>query len=550
MNSAPLGRSSCGARPCRSRRGRSSDGRSSLDRAHRWSVAMRTSGCWSSSRAAPSPSAGPTWSRVIAPAGTGKSRLVEEFVARLDAVAPISQVAVAQCMPYGQRLTYWPMRALLLSLLDLREDDPTPETIHQRARGWLEEAGAETPAETAELLAATIGASDTDVLDRTALFAAWRTTIELAAARRPLVLIVEDLHWSSDSLLDLVEFILQPRADSPMLMLAMTRPELLDRRPNWGGGRRNHVSLALEPLDVDSVERLVQNMLDGPAPELVEIVVQRSEGNPFYAGEIVRSMVERGVDLRDPAAVANAAAGLPDTVQATVLSRLDTLDPVPRRVLQLGSVFGRAFAVDGLAALEPRLADDADQAVDRPGRPGPAPAGRSRRARLPAHPDPGGRLRDAAPGRTFRASSRRRSLARSRVGRPRGRAGGADRLPLPRGRDPGRISWRATRGGGGGRRSMAPTRCRGRRRGARERRGRGPPSVGDRAGPRGRAARDVRAHGSGVRLGRPSGPGLRGGLPAGARAWPPGRLPGRQPGATADRHVPLVGVGRAPAVIR
>ncbi len=302
---------------------------------------------------------------IIAPAGTGKSRLVEEFVGRLDAVAPVSQVAVAQCMPYGQRLTYWPIRALLLGLLALSEEQATPETVRSRTRQWLEDAGAETPAETAELLAATIGASDADVVDRTAMFAAWRTALELAAADRPLVLIVEDLQWSSDSLLDLIEYILQPRADAPMLMLALTRPELLDRRPAWGGGRRNHVSLALEPLDETSVERLVEHILDGPAPELVGIVVRRSEGNPFYAGEIVRSMIERGIDMRDPAAVAEAAAGLPDTVQATVLSRLDQLDPASRRVLQLGSVFGRGFLADGVAALEPALADGLAAAVDR-----------------------------------------------------------------------------------------------------------------------------------------------------------------------------------------
>ncbi|MGI8657416.1 MAG: adenylate/guanylate cyclase domain-containing protein [Candidatus Limnocylindria bacterium] len=302
---------------------------------------------------------------LIAPAGTGKSRLVEEFLARLGGIAPDARVAVAQCLPYGQRLTYWPMRTLLLSLLELPAEQATPEEIRSRARAWLADAGAESPAETAELLAATIGASDTDVLDRAVLFAAWRTTLELAAARRPLVLVVEDLHWSSDSLLDLVEFILQPRADAPMLMLALTRPELLERRPAWGGGRRNHVSLALEPLDDASVEQLVQNILESPAPELIPIVVERSEGNPFYAGEIVRSLVERGADLRDPEAVAAAAAGLPDTVQATVLSRIDALERASRRVLQLGAVFGRGFTVEGIAALEPALGDESGAAVDR-----------------------------------------------------------------------------------------------------------------------------------------------------------------------------------------
>jgi class 3 adenylate cyclase len=302
---------------------------------------------------------------LIAPAGTGKSRLVEEFIGHLDALASDAQVAVAQCLPYGQRLTYWPMRSLLLHLLGRTDAPDTPEELREQIRAWLQRHGAERPGETADILAATIGASDTDVLDRPALFAAWRETLELAAVDRPLVLLIEDLHWSSDSLLDLIEFILQPRADAPMLMLALTRPELLERRPTWGGGRRNHLSLALEPLDSGSIERLVQNILDGPAAELVPIVVQRSEGNPFYAGEIVRSLVERGVDLRDSEAVTAAAAGLPDTVQATVLARLDALDPTARRVLQLGAVFGRSFSVAGVASLSGDPEADVDAAVER-----------------------------------------------------------------------------------------------------------------------------------------------------------------------------------------
>ena len=179
------------------------------------------------------------------------------------------------------------------------------------------------------------------------------------------MLLIEDLHWSSDSLLDLIESILQPRGDAPILMLALTRPELLERRTAWGAGRRNHISMALEPLDSGSIEQLVQHMLDGPSPELVPVVVGRSEGNPFYAGEIIRSLIERGVDLRDSAAIASAAAGLPDTVQATVLARLDALDAVARRVLQLGAVLGRGFAAPAVAALEPGLAAELDGAIDR-----------------------------------------------------------------------------------------------------------------------------------------------------------------------------------------
>jgi class 3 adenylate cyclase len=303
---------------------------------------------------------------LIAPAGTGKSRLVEEFLDNLQRGTD-AQIAVAQCLPYGQRLTYWPLRALLESIVGFSADS-APEVTRHAIREWLSAAGAERPTESSEVLAATIGASDADVQDRSALFQAWREVVELAAARRPLLLLIEDLHWSSDSLLDLIEFILQPRGDSPILMLALARPELLERRPTWGGGRRNHFSIALEPLDEASIGELVRGLLEGAAPELVPLVARRSEGNPFYAGEIVRSLLERGVDLKDPTTVADAAARLPDTVQATVLARLDSLDSAARRVVQLGAVFGRSFSTAGIASVEGEEHDHAqaiEELVDR-----------------------------------------------------------------------------------------------------------------------------------------------------------------------------------------
>ncbi len=304
---------------------------------------------------------------VIAAPGVGKSRLLEEFIDRLVAANPDVTVAVAQCLPYGQRLTYWPLRALLFDVLGLSGDAP-PEALRSEVKAWLQEAGDPTPERTADLLAATIGAAETDVVDRAALFAAWRSTIELAAARGPLLVAVEDLHWSSDSLLDLVEFILQPRGDVPLVMVALARPELLDRRPGWGGGRRNFVSLALEPLEPDEIAELVADLLDTPDRGVVESVVARAEGNPFYAGEIVRSVVERVPDLRDVKAVEACLADLPDTVQATILARLDALPGPARRMLQLGSVFGRSFGAPGLAALglaTDQARDATDALLDR-----------------------------------------------------------------------------------------------------------------------------------------------------------------------------------------
>ena len=294
----------------------------------------------------------PFLASIIAPAGVGKSRLLEEFLERLPNIEQRATVAVAQCLPYGQRLTYWPLRGVLYRLIGAPED-AMAHTVRQAIRDWLEGSGLEALDREVELLAATVGAGETEVTDRSALLAAWRTFFEIAAGRTPLVLVFEDLHWSSDSLLDLFEFVMQPRGALPLLMIALTRPELLDRRPGWGGGRRNYLSISLEPLSDRDTAQLIDQLLGGCSPELVDRIVRRAEGNPFFAGELIRSVAERA-----------GADQLPDTVQATVLARLDLLAPEERRVIQLGSVFGRAFRPPGLLALEPTL-ERADEVIDR-----------------------------------------------------------------------------------------------------------------------------------------------------------------------------------------
>src|SRR5437879_6762241 len=285
----------------------------------------------------------PSMVSVIAPAGVGKTRLVEEFLDWLPSLAPDAMVATAQCLPYGQQLTYWPMRQVLFALTGTTEDTP-PGQVRDAIGIWLKRIGVQDPDRDARLLAATIGEAGTEGVDKDLLFAAWRSALEATARQNPLVIVFEDLHWSSDSLLDLAEFVMQPRGDAAVLMIVLARPELLDRRPNWGGGRLNHLAIALEPLGSSAIAGLVRHLLDTDAPDVINLVAERSEGNPFYAGELVRSYLEHG-----------SLEKLPDTVQATVLARLDLLPVGERRVLQLGSVFGRAFRASGVGALETGL---------------------------------------------------------------------------------------------------------------------------------------------------------------------------------------------------
>src|SRR4029077_16333712 len=191
---------------------------------------------------------------------------------------PNAVVATAQCLPYGQQLTYWPMRQVLFNLTGSNEDAP-PAEVRVAITSWLRDLGVENAEGDAMLLAATIGEAGSESVDKDLLFSAWRSAIEATARRSPLVIVFEDLHWSSDSLLDLAEFVMQPRGDAAVLMIVLARPELLDRRPAWGGGRGNHLAIALEPLGDTAIADLVRHLLDTDAPDVVELVAERSEGN-------------------------------------------------------------------------------------------------------------------------------------------------------------------------------------------------------------------------------------------------------------------------------
>jgi class 3 adenylate cyclase len=301
---------------------------------------------------------------IVAPAGTGKTRLLEALLDRMPELAPGVQVATAQCLPYGQRLTYWPLRAMLGQLVGVDPDGPPAETRAATSE-WLRDRGLDDVASVVTALMATIGVSEDEAIDRATLVAAWRTTLAAAAAEGPVTAVLEDLHWSSDSLLDLLESIAQPQADLPILVVALTRPELLERRPGWGRLGRNTLSLTLDPLSDAEIADLVHHLGEGMTPDVVEAVVERAEGNPFYAGELVRALLDRvGPDLA-PERVRDALRRLPDTIQATVLARLDLLSATERRLLQVGSVFGRSFSVAGVTAIEPGLGPDSEGAVER-----------------------------------------------------------------------------------------------------------------------------------------------------------------------------------------
>ena len=294
---------------------------------------------------------------IVAPAGTGKTRLLEEFLRRLEPDEGF-QMAAVRCLPYGQTLTYWPLRGLLNGLL-LGPEITKPPLMAVFTQASYE---AEDAARLADVILATLGieGDKTATIDRESLFAAWRLLIEAFAKQAPRVLIFEDLHWASDSMLDLVEHITQQHTHARLLLIVLSRPELLDRRPTWGGGRQNFTALALQPLTPTQTGDLVERLSSDLAPALRHQIAERCGGNPFFALELARGLAERG--LSGAAATLDM---LPDTVHAAVQARIDLLTKPERAVLQIAAVASRGIRPAMLhAALDEYSLRDIETALD------------------------------------------------------------------------------------------------------------------------------------------------------------------------------------------
>jgi class 3 adenylate cyclase len=267
---------------------------------------------------------------ILGTAGVGKSRLVSEFLASLEGATVIG----GRCLSYGEGISYWPVTSAVKELLG-----PAPDEV-------LAELGFET---------ATARALD-PILGRQTLASspeeiAWavRKLFEAAAARGPLVVVFDDLHWGEPVFLDLVEHIADFSRDAPILLLCMARPELLDRRSAWGGGKLNASNVLLEPLSSDETQQLIERLPAGALIDagLRERILESAGGNPLFVGEMLAMLADRG-DGNGSAAIA-----VPPTIQALLASRLDQLDDAERRVLERGAVEGQVFHRGAVVALAP-----------------------------------------------------------------------------------------------------------------------------------------------------------------------------------------------------
>jgi class 3 adenylate cyclase/tetratricopeptide (TPR) repeat protein len=279
--------------------------------------------------------------------GVGKSRLAREF---LDGIERASTL-IGRALPYGEGVTYWPLAEMVKAAAGISDDDPLEEAFEKLRECCAEEAVADVLALASGLLEALEG-------ERSPQEIAWAAgeVFERLADVQPLILLFEDIHWAEPPLLDLIEH-LADRVRAPLLILCLARPELLEGRHGWGGGRVRSTAIELEPLSEDESRLLVEKLLAQLAGEAVEApalvseeVLERAEGNPLFVEETVRMLVEGGSTDGDR---------VPDTLQALIAARIDQLPPAAKALLQRASVLGRVFWRGALGHLAPDL-EDAD----------------------------------------------------------------------------------------------------------------------------------------------------------------------------------------------
>jgi class 3 adenylate cyclase/tetratricopeptide (TPR) repeat protein len=250
---------------------------------------------------------------ILGAAGVGKSRLAHEFLSGLDAM-----IVRGRCLPYGEGITYWPVVEVLKQL----REPGTGDAGEAELRGLLGDQPVVTSSE--EI--------------------AWavRKQLEEVASGQPLVCVFDDLHWAEETFLDLIEHVADLSRGAPMLLLCMARPELLDRRSGWAGGKLNATNVLLEPLAAGETELLIERLADLD-PALRVRIGEAAEGNPLFVEEMVALAQESGTD----------DVSVPPTIQALLAARLDQLDPQERGVLERGSVEGRLFHRGAVQALAP-----------------------------------------------------------------------------------------------------------------------------------------------------------------------------------------------------
>jgi class 3 adenylate cyclase/tetratricopeptide (TPR) repeat protein len=286
---------------------------------------------------------------ILGPAGVGKSRLVQEFVSGLGERAGVLR---GRCLPYGEGITYFPVVETVKQAAGLADFD-LPDVVEAKVCSVLE--GDEHQQLVCGRVSQLMGAADAAAGEDT--FWAIRRFFEASARERPVVLVFDDIHWGEATFLDLVEHIADWSRGSPILLLCMARPDLLDLRPGWAGGKLNAATVSLEPLSEDQSATLIVNLLGSTElpSQVASRIVETAEGNPLFVEETLAMLVDDGLIAREDGrwvAVGDLSlVTVPASIQALLAARLDRLTPDERTALGAAAVVGKEFFVGAVRDL-------------------------------------------------------------------------------------------------------------------------------------------------------------------------------------------------------
>jgi class 3 adenylate cyclase len=286
---------------------------------------------------------------VVGVPGIGKSRLLYELWHGAGADAGPARWRLGRSLPYGDGVSFSALAEMVKTQAGILETD-TASQVEAKLAAMTSDvvAGASEAGWVARHLGALagVGAGPVQVGGdrRGEAFAAWRYFFEALAEQRPLVLVFEDLHWADDGLLDFVDYLVDWAGEVPLLVVGSARPELLERRPGWGGGKPNALTLSLAPLSGADTARLIGSVLGRPVLEAGQqtALLARAGGNPLYAEQYAQMLAERGTGSELP---------VPESVQAIIGARLDLLAPADKRLLQDAAVVGKLFWPEAVTAL-------------------------------------------------------------------------------------------------------------------------------------------------------------------------------------------------------
>jgi class 3 adenylate cyclase/tetratricopeptide (TPR) repeat protein len=300
---------------------------------------------------------------IVGEPGIGKSRLVAELLAYVDAQPMLVTWRQGRCLPYGAGISFWALGEIVKAHAGILESDPQTVAIDKLARilpasddhAWL-----------VDRLLPLIGIESASRAERDEQFTAWRRFVELIASDRPTVIVFEDLHWADDPMLGFLEMIAEEGPQVPLLVVGTSRPELRDRRSTLDAAA---LRIDLEPLSADAAGSLVDRLLDVAVigPELRQPILERAEGNPLFVEECIRLLKDRDILERidgDLRLREGASLPLPDSIHSLLAARLDALPADWKALLADAAVVGKVFWAGAVTAMGERDAKAVDEALE------------------------------------------------------------------------------------------------------------------------------------------------------------------------------------------